>query len=135
MHSWVRVVFVCCAKRREKKTKNKNWNFAHLYLGNGWRDLLRFLNVASPYRLALSQQILCSSDKRWRIYECVKIATLLFLLIYLLLFARAPFSWAVRHTTVCLDSIFTSICTRPVFLGHTTHGILLEIAWRVCKMS
>ena len=35
----------------------------------------------------------------------MKIATLLFLLIYSLPFARAPFSWAARHTTVCLDII------------------------------
>jgi len=34
----------------------------------------------------------------------VKIATLLFLSIYSLRFARAPFSWAARHTTVCLDT-------------------------------
>ena len=34
----------------------------------------------------------------------MKIATLFFLLIYVLMqFARAPFSWATQHTTVCLD--------------------------------
>jgi len=102
MHSWIRVV---CAKRRKNKTKNEeqNWNFAHWYLGNGWCDLLQFWKVASPYRQALPQQIRCSSDKGWRIYKCVKIATLLFLLIYSLPFVRPPFSWAARHTTVCLD--------------------------------
>ena len=36
-------------------------------------------------------------------YECVKIATLLFLLVYSLLFAHPPFSWAGLHPTVCLD--------------------------------
>ena len=51
-------------KEEEKKTKNKNVNFAHLYPGNGWRDLLSFWSVASPYRRALPQQILRSSDKR-----------------------------------------------------------------------
>ena len=61
-----------------------------LYLRNGWRDLLQFWNVASRHRRALPQQIWCFSDKRLLIYECMKIATLLFLLIYLLLFAQAP---------------------------------------------
>ena len=102
MHSWVRVV-LCLREKKKKKTNNKNWNFAHLYLGNSWRDLLRFWNVASPYRRALPQQIWCSSDKRWRINGCVKITTLLFLLIYSLPFARALFCLAARHTTVCLD--------------------------------
>ena len=72
--------FLCLCEKKNKKTRNKNWNFAHLYLGNSWRNLLQFWNVASPYKRALPQQIWCSSDKRWRIYECVKIATLLFLL-------------------------------------------------------
>jgi len=110
MHSRVRVAFVFMQKEKEKKTKSKNWNFAHLYLGNSWRDLLQFWNVASPYRQTLPQQIWCSSDKRWRIYECAKIATLLFLLIYSLPFAQPPFSWAARHTTVCLDYVVMS-CT------------------------
>ena len=98
MHSW----FLCLCKKK-KKTKNKNWNFGRSYLGNGWHDLLQLWNVASCYRRAFSPQIWCSSDKRSQMYECVKIITLLFLLIYLLPFAHAPFSWAARHTTVCLD--------------------------------
>ena len=39
----------------------------------------------------------------------MKIATLLFLLIYSLPFARAPFSWAARHTTVCLDNEISTL--------------------------
>ena len=34
----------------------------------------------------------------------MKIATLLYLLIYSQ-FVRTPFSWAARHTTVCLDML------------------------------
>ena len=46
----------------------------------------------------------------------MKIATLLFLLIYSLPFARAPFSWAARHTTVCLD-VFAVLCVSwPVYV-------------------
>ena len=96
-HFRVRADFVICAKRRrkktsKKKTKNKNWNFGLLYLGKAGRDLLQFCNPASPYRpyrRAVPQQIWWSSGKRSRIYECVKIATLLFLLIYSLPFLRA----------------------------------------------
>ena len=94
--------FLCLCEKK-KKTKNKNWNFGHSYLENGWRDLLQLRHVASCYRRAFPQQIKCSSDKRSQIYECVKIATLLSLLIYSLPFAHTPYSWAARHTTVCLD--------------------------------
>jgi len=45
MHSRV----LCLCEKKKKKMMNKNWNFAHLYLGNCWHDLLRFWNVASPY--------------------------------------------------------------------------------------
>ena len=77
MYSWVRVVFVFVRKEKRKKTRNENRNFGHSYLGNGWCDLLQLWNVASCYRQAFPPQIWCSSDKRSRIYECVKIATLL----------------------------------------------------------
>ena len=69
--------------------KKKNWNFGLSYLRNGWHNLLQIWNVASQYRRALPQQI-CVLDKRSQIYEYVKIAALLFLLIYSLPFARAP---------------------------------------------
>ena len=89
-HLRVRADFVICAKRRRirKKILHKNWNFVHSYLGNGWHNSLQFWHVASPYRLALPQQIWWSSDKKWWIYECLKITTLLFLLMYSLLFAH-----------------------------------------------
>ena len=94
-HLRVRVDFVICAKRRRRRRRirrkktNKNWNFGLSYLGNAWRNLLQFWNPASPYRRAVPQQIWWSSGKRSLIYECVKIATLLVLLIYSLPFARA----------------------------------------------
>ena len=82
--------FVICAKRQRRRRKNeeKTWNFGLSYLGNTWHDLLQFWNPASPYRHAVPQQIWWSLGKRSRIYECVKISTLLFLLIYSLPFAR-----------------------------------------------
>ena len=49
----------------------------------------------------------------------MKIATLLFLLIYSLPFARAPFSWAARHTTVCLDIAIKL----PMYLQHQSQFI------------
>ena len=80
-------------------------------------------NVASCYRRALPLQIWCSSDKRSRIYECVKIVTLLFLLIYSLPFAHTPFSWAARHTTMCLDCelliAVIAVCTYRLYRVHT----------------
>ena len=74
-------------KEWEEKTKNKNWNFGLSYLGNALRDLIQFWNSAFPYRQALPQQMWWSLGKRSQIYECVKIATLLFLFIYSLPFA------------------------------------------------
>ena len=90
MHFRVRAVFVVQRRLiRRKKNEEKNWNFGHLYLRNGWYNLLRIWSVAFRYGQALPQQIWCSSDKRSQIYKCVKMATLLFLLIYSLLFVRA----------------------------------------------
>ena len=34
--------------QKEKKTKKKNSNFGHLYLGNGWSDVLQIWNVDFP---------------------------------------------------------------------------------------
>ena len=104
MHSWVGVIFVFVRKEEGKKTNNKNWNFGHLYLRNNWRDLLKLWNVASCYRWALQPQIWCSSDTRSQIYKCVKIVTLLFLLIYVL----------------------TPVCARSIFLGCTINH---RISW------
>ena len=96
--------FLCLyKKKKKKKMKNKNRNFDHSYLGNSWCNLLQLWNVASYYRQALPPQMWCSLDKRSRIYECVEIVTLLFLLIYSLPFAHALFSWTTRNTTVYLD--------------------------------
>ena len=66
-----------CAKRRRKNSK-----FAHSYLGNALRDFLQIRCVVSLGRRAPLQQLWYSSDKRSWSYECVKIATLLFPLIY-----------------------------------------------------
>ena len=94
--------FLClCEKKNMEKTKKKNWNFGLLYLIDGWCDLLQIWNVASHHRWALPQQIWCSSDKRSRIHECVKIATLLLLLIYSLLFTCTPgFLGRTKHYRV-----------------------------------
>ena len=91
VHLRVGADFVICPKRRRrirKKFLRKNWKFVHSYLGNGSHNSLQFWHVASPYRQALPQQIWWSSDKTLRIYECLKITTLLFVLMYSLPFAR-----------------------------------------------
>ena len=78
--------------------KNRTQNFGRSYLGNGWCNLLQLWNVTSYYRRSFPPQIWCSSDKRSRIYECVKIATF-----------------------VIPVNILTPVCACPVFLGRTTH--------------
>jgi len=70
--------FFKCAK----KTKKKTHKFAHSYLGNALRNFLWNWCVVSLGRRAPPQQLWYSSDKRSWSYECVKITTLLFLLIY-----------------------------------------------------
>ena len=119
--------FFKCAKRRRRK------KFAHSYFRNALRDFLQIWCVVSLGRWAPPQQLWDQPGKRLQSYECVKIATLLFLLIYSLPFVRAPFSWAARHTTLCLDNftalhayipvnILTPVCVRPVSWAarHTT---------------
>jgi len=96
-------------EKTKKKMKNKNWSFGLSYLGNAWHDLLQFWNPASPYRRAVSQQIWWFSGKRARIYGCMKIATLLFLLLYSLPFALAP-----------------------GLLGHTTH---YRVSWSMSRIT
>ena len=91
--------FCVCAKR---KKQTKNWNFAHLYLRNSWRDLLQFWNVASSYRQALPQQIWCSSDKIWQFMN----------------------AWESLLCYSCY--ILTPICARPTFLGRMTH---YHVSW------
>ena len=114
----IRTVFVLVQKE-DKKTET--------YLRNayGWRDLLQIWNVASHHRRALPQQIWCSSDKRSWIYECMNIATLLFLLIYSPPFASAPGFLAARYTTMCLDLFLA--CSGFVFTCHKAIVMLQEL--------
>jgi len=85
-----------------QKDEEKTWKFAHSYLGNTLRDFLQIWCAVSLGRWAPIQQLWCSSDKRSWSYECVKIATLLFLLVY------------------------SRRCVCPVFLGCTTH---YHVSW------
>jgi len=102
--------FLClCEKKRKKneKLKLKLWSLVQL-VSRKTAGTIYFnfgMYIASCYRQALPPQIWCSSDKRSGIFERVKIATLLFLLIYSLPFAHSLFSWAARHTTMCLDQM------------------------------
>jgi len=66
--------------KEERKMKKKTWKFAHSYLGNALCDFLQIWWVVSLGRQAPPQQLWYSSDKRSWSYECMKIATLLFLL-------------------------------------------------------
>jgi len=51
---------------------NKNWNFAHLYLRNSWRDLLQFWNVASPGHFFINFfPSVCTNKKTTPTRECI----------------------------------------------------------------
>ena len=80
----VKVIFQVCekTKKKEKKTKKKTRKFAHPYLRKTLRDFLQIWCVVSLGRWAPPQQLWFSLDKMSWSYECVKLATLLFLLIY-----------------------------------------------------
>ena len=98
MSSKVMAIFFVCVK--------KKWKFSHSYLKNDLCNFLQIWYVAFLGRQAPPQQIWHSSDKRSWSYECVKIATLVFLSIYLSSYI---------------------VCTPlPVFLGHTTH---YRVSW------
>ena len=86
----------------EKKTKKKQRNFGHSYLGNGLSDFLQIWNVDSPSWRATLQQIWFQSDEVSPRYKCVKMTFSFFLSIYSR--CGAPASWAARHTIVCLDT-------------------------------
>ena len=77
MHSRVRVIFVFVRKEEDKneEQKPKLWSLV------SQKRLAQFTSTLECSFLLYPPQIWCSSDKRSRIYECMKIATLLFLLI------------------------------------------------------
>ena len=73
------------------------WNFACLYLGIGWCNLLRIWYVDSPSSGASQQQIWLNLGMRSQSYRGVKI-----------MFSSScqythGASWVPRHTTMCLD--------------------------------
>jgi len=74
----LRADFVICTKKEKKTLK--------LWLLVSWKQLMQFT--------ANSCHILWSSDKRSQIYKCMKITSLLLLLIYSLPFMCAQGSWA-----------------------------------------
>jgi len=95
MASYGRKCKVC--KMKKKKTKKFFRNFAHLYLGIGWCNLLQIWNVDSPGWGASLPQVWLNSGKWSQSYVGVKIIFFVFLSIYPQGDARA--SWAARHTT------------------------------------
>ena len=105
--------FCLCKKERERKTRKST----HSYLVNSFYDFL--MQLVSPSRQAPPQQVWWyQSDKRSQSYECVKIATFLFLLISALMqFVGTPFSLAAPHT-MCLESIYYIKCLLKYLKTH-----------------
>jgi len=119
----VKAVFVFVWKEEKKEEKKlKLWSLVpRKWLAQFTSNLKCSLLL---YRWALPQQIWCSLDKRSWIYESVKIATFLFLLIntptcthYRLRAPRA--SWAVWHYHVSWYQMYTSI--RVVSSKHSQY--------------
>ena len=86
----------------EKMKKKLESMLTHISGGNALCYFLQIWCVVSLNRRAPPQQLWCSSDKRSWSFQCVKIMTLVFLLIY----SHGLSSWATRHTTVCLDATY-----------------------------
>ena len=80
-------------EEEEKKTKKKTRLFDQPYLTNGTCELNEICYVACYRWRALIMQKLCAFDKGSWSYACVKIAFLLFLLIYSRCGAQALFTW------------------------------------------
>ena len=121
--SWIRVQ-VCKLqqffKGCEKTMKKKAQKFAHSYLGNALRNFHQISCIVSLRRRVPLQQLWCSSDKISWSYECVIIASLLFLLIYLRSL-RAPCFFGSHDTLPCV-LIYSLPFVRVLgFLSHTTH--------------
>ena len=145
----VRVVFVFVQK--EKKNEEQKLKLGSLVSRKHLALFASIWNVASPNRQALPQQIWCASDLRWRIYECVKIATLLFLLIYSLPFARTLISRAAQHTTMCVDTkslrclvewyCIVSFCNKNVTMPSTDNNhtyknkLMYLLTWDFCSLT
>ena len=98
-------------KTWKKKKKQRKWVTlkAHIYLKNGWYNLLQIWYVffLDMYKHLHMQQIWSCSDKRSRSYERVQNCTLFFMLIHSGC-VHAPFPWAIRHTTMYLDNELNS---------------------------
>ena len=67
---------------KDEEQKTPNLLMHNAFLGNTSCDFLQSWSVVFLGRQAPPQQLWCFSDKRSWSYECVKIATLLLLLIY-----------------------------------------------------
>ena len=122
--------FLCLCEKKKKKRRTKT----ETLVSHSWHDVLQFWNPDSPYRQAVPQQIWCSSDKRSHIYECVKITTLLFLLIYTHSCLRMPRFLGphdtlpcVLYRRLCLDQCCTEDWVEEYLsvIQHS-HGLYLE---------
>ena len=85
---------------RRKKTKKLFWNFAHLYLGIGWHDLLQIFYIDSPSSGASQQLVWLNSGKRSGSYIGVKITFLVFLSIIILIMWCDGFLGCTPHYRV-----------------------------------
>ena len=114
-------------KKTKKKKRRKNRNFGCWYLRNGLSDFLQIWNVDSPSWRATLQQMWLQSDKGSPRYKGVKMTFSFFLLIYPRCGTLA--SCAARHTIVCLDTVYTSLCHY-----HTNDVLALSYWWPLVTM-
>ena len=96
----VTAIFQVCEKTKKKNTKKKLKSLLTHILAT-LLNFLWFWCVVSLGRQAPPQQLWCSSDVRLWSYECVKIASLLFLLIYSCSL-RAPCFLGLHDTLLCV---------------------------------
>jgi len=108
--------FCCLTKRRKTNQKYPEETqpiFEGSYLGNTWRNLVEIWNVRWWCWLEFPLQKSVGFIEVSHSYIYVKIALLFFLLITH--GCGAPASWAIWHTTVCLDAhnyVNSTFCKR-----------------------
>ena len=112
MSLWVGAIFSSVRKNKEEnlKKKRKICKFAHSHLRNGLQNFLQIWYVVSSSRWAPPQKLWHPSDKRSQSYECMKIATLLFLLIYSP--SQHESHFPVPHVTLPRVLIYTTSTTK-----------------------
>ena len=99
--AWSQYVFIQCLKMQSMRNEEKKWqNFAHLYLGIGWYNLLQIWYVIRKH---LSSKNLDKKSQVWK--SCFSIHS------------------SARHTTMCLDLL------KHTSLSHMCTSIEYKVLW------